>query len=295
MNRLSTEDRARIIQALTEGNSLRSTSRLTGTALNTVTRVLVAAGHAAADYQDVVMRDLPCKRLQLDEIWAFVYAKAKNVKHAKSAPPQAGDVWTWTAICQDTKLIPAWWVGARELPDAVAFTDDLAGRLANRVQVTTDGLRAYVTAVPSAFDGQVDYSQLVKVYGPPPGEQNERRYSPAICLGTKATTISGSPDLASASTSHAERSNLTMRMGMRRFTRLTNAFSKKLANHEASVALHFLHYNFARPHSTLKGATPAQVAGVSRYRWSYEDMAALLNDPQYADVFKAAKVGSKIA
>lgn len=257
---------------------------MTGAALNTVTRLLVAAGRASADYQDAVLRDLLCKRLQLDEIWAFCYAKARNVKHANKAPPEAGDVWTWTAICRDTKLVPSWLVGSRELDDAMAFAEDLGSRMAGRVQVTTDGLRAYLEAVPFGFKGKVDFSQLVKVYGPPKGEENERRYSPPICLGARATAIHGDPDMASASTSHVERQNLNMRMSIRRFTRLTNAFSKKLANHEASVALHFMHYNFVRVHGSI-GTTPAVAAGVSRYRWTCEDIAALLHDPQYADAF----------
>ncbi len=284
MNQLSTQDRGAVIRALCEGNSIRSTCRMTGAAKDTVTRLLVATGRAASDYQDAVLRDLPCKRIQADEVWGFVYAKARNVEHAKKPVEGAGDVWTWTALCQDTKLVPSWLLGKRDAPWAAAFIDDLASRLANRVQLTTDGHRAYLEAVDYSFGENIDYAMLVKLYGQErPGEA---RYSPAKYTGCKKERIKGNPDMASVSTSHVERQNLTMRMGMRRLTRLTNGFSKKIENMDAALALHFMYRNFAAPHGALKGATPAQAAGVSRYRWTAEDIASLLDDPQYADALK---------
>jgi len=286
MNRLSTRDRGQIVQALCEGSSIRSTCRMTGAAKDTVTRLLVALGHASADYQDAVLRDLPCRTLQADEIWGFVLAKDRTVANAKRPMPVgAGDAWTWVAIDRDSKIVPSWLVGKRTPEDAAVFMTDLASRMAGRVQITTDGLAMYLDAVPWGFGREVDFAQLVKVYGSPSKEE-QRRYSPASCLGTKRNVVMGDPDPAQISTSHVERQNLTMRMGMRRFTRLTNAFSKKFTNHEAAVALHFLHYNFARPHGSLRGATPAQAAGVSRYKWSAEEIAGLLDDPQYADALK---------
>ncbi len=286
MNRLTTHERAGIVQALVEGNSIRGTCRITGAAKWTVVRLLVAIGEAATDYQDAVLRDLPCKRLQADEIWSFVAAKERTVQRARHPLPiGAGDLWTWVAICRDTKIVPTWLVGKRDPGYAMAFMTDLARRMAGRVQITTDGLGMYLDAVPWGFGQDVDFAQLVKQYGSPSMEE-QRRYSPARCIGAKRAVVMGAPDPEEISTSHIERQNLTMRMGMRRFTRLTNAFSKKAANHRAAVALHFLHYNFARTHGSLKGATPAQAAGVSRYRWSVEEIAALLDDPQYADAFK---------
>lgn len=283
MNRLSTRDRGAVIQALCEGNSIRSTCRMTGTAKDTVTRLLVALGRASADYQDAVLRDLPCKRLQCDEVWGFVYAKARNVERAKKPVPAAGDVWTWTAICQDTKLVPSWLVGKRDASYAAAFIDDLASRLAGRVQLTTDGHQVYLAAVDMSFGETVDYAMLVKLYGQErPGEA---RYSPAKYTGCKKERIKGDPDMRAVSTSIVERQNLTARMSVRRLTRLTNAFSKKIENMEAAIALHYMHYNFARIHGSL-GTTPAVAAGVSRYRWSADEIAGLLDDPQYADALK---------
>lgn len=287
MNRLSTRDRGAVIQALCEGNSIRSTCRMTGAAKDTVTRLLVATGRAAADYQDAVLRDLPCKRIQCDEIWGFVWAKDRTVVNAKRPMPQgSGDAWTWVAIDRDSKLVPAWLVGKRTPTDAALFMTDLAHRMAGRVQITTDGLTMYLDAVPWGFGKRaVDFGQVVKSYSSPDTE-GQRRYSPARYLGAKRTVIMGEPDVRSISTSHVERQNLTMRMGMRRLTRLTNAFSKKLANLDAAVALHYMHYNFARPHKTLKARTPAQAADVSKYRWTAEEIAGLLDDPQYADALK---------
>ncbi len=286
MNRLSTQDRGAVIQALCEGNSIRSTCRMTGTAKDTVTRLLVATGRAAADYQDAVLRDLPCRTLQADEIWGFVAAKERTVASAKRPMPEgAGDAWTWVALCRDTKLVPSWLVGKRTQSDAAVFMSDLAERMANRVQITTDGFAVYLDAVPWAFKRNVDFAQLVKVYGSAEKE-DQRRYSPAVCLGSKRNIITGDPNRREISTSHVERQNLTMRMGMRRLTRLTNAFSKKLANLDAAVALHFMYRNFAAPHGSLRGSTPAQAAGVSRYRWTADDIAGLLDDPQYADALK---------
>lgn len=259
-----------------EGNSVRAASRMTGAAKGTVLSLAVRLGEACADYQDAVLRNLPCKRLQADEIWSFLYAKQRNVERAKSVPTGAGDVWTWTAICRDTKLVPAWLVGKRDPEHAMAFMTDLARRMAGRVQITTDGLAMYLDAVPWGFGENVDFAQLVKQYGSPSIEE-QRRYSPARCIGAKRAIVMGAPNPDEISTSHVERQNLTMRMSSRRFTRLTNAFSKKFTNHEAAVALHFLHYNFARPHSSLKGATPAQAVGVSRYRWSVDEIIGLLD------------------
>ena len=275
MNKLDVAKRAEVLRCLVEGNSIHSTARITGVARNTVTKLLVDAGRVCSEYQDRVLRNLPCKRLQLDEIWAFCYAKQKNVPTAKAAPEGAGDIWTWTAICADTKLIPSWYVGDRDVEAAKAFVADLAGRLAGRVQVTTDGLKLYVDAVEEAFGADVDYAMLVKRYGEAP--EAEKRYSPAVCTGCTRALVTGKPDLAHVSTSYAERQNLTMRMGMRRFARLTNAFSKKVENHEASVALHFMHYNFVRIHTTLR-VTPAMAAKVTDRLWEMEDIAAQVGE-----------------
>jgi IS1 family transposase len=274
MNRLTTSKRAEIIRCLVEGNSIRSTVRITGASKNTISKLLVDLGAACSAYQNEHLRNLPCRRIQVDEIWSFVHAKAKNVPTAKAAPEGAGDVWTWTAICADTKIVPAWMIGGRDGEYALAFMDDLRSRLANRVQLTSDGHKAYLNAVEDAFGDDVDYATLQKMYGSAPEAQ--KRYSPAQCIGTRREAITGNPDPKHVSTSYAERQNLTMRMAMRRFARLTNAFSKKLANHEAAVALHFMHYNFVRIHQTLR-VTPAMAAGVTDRLWSVEDIAALLD------------------
>jgi IS1 family transposase len=274
MNRLSLEDRAKVLTLLVEGNSLRATARIADISYNTVCKLFADAGRACGEFQDKALRDLPCKRLQLDEIWSFVYAKQKNVAAAKSAPDRAGDAWTWVAIDADTKLVPSWRIGDRSSETAFAFVSDLASRLRNRVQITTDGHRPYLEAIEGAFGGDVDYAMLIKVYGEAP-EKGPRRYSPAECTGVFGRRIEGRPDARHVSTSFIERQNLTMRMSIRRFTRLTNAFSKKLENHALSVALHYMHYNFCRIHKTLR-VTPAMAAGVTDRVWDMSDVAALV-------------------
>ena len=274
MNRLTTSKRAEVIRCLVEGNSIRSTVRITGAAKNTATNLSVDVGATCSAYQNEHLRNLTCQRIQVDEIWSFTYAKAKNVASAKAAPDGAGDTWTWTAIDAETKLVPSWLVGRRDGEYALAFIDDLRQRLTNRVQLTSDGHKAYLDAVEEAFGDDVDYAVLQKLYGTAPEAQ--KRYSPAKCIGVRSQEITGTPDPKHVSTSYVERQNLTMRMAMRRFTRLTNAFSKKLANHEAAVALHFMHYNFVRIHQTLR-VTPAMAAGVTDRLWSIEDIAALLD------------------
>ena len=276
MNKLDTKTRKLIIRCLVEGQSIRSTARTADVSKNTITKLMIAAGKACADYQDRVLHDLPCKRIQVDEIWSFVYAKEKNVARAKSAPPKAGDVWTWTAICADTKLVPSWRVGGRSGVTAIEFMDDLRPRLANRVQLTSDGHKAYLEAVEGAFGGDVDYAQLVKIYGE--ASDSEKRYSPAACIGARKRRVEGKPDPAHVSTSYVERNNLTMRMSIRRFTRLTNAFSKKIENHTHSVALHFMYYNFCRQHLSLDGISPAMAAGVTDRLWDIEDIVRLVDE-----------------
>ena len=277
MNRLSTGQRTAVVRCLVEGNSIRATVRLTGVAKNTVTKLLVDLGAACSEYQDRVLRDLSCRLLQADEIWSFCNAKARNVPEEHRGEFGWGDVWTWTAIDADTKLIPAWLVADRSSASAIALMDDLRGRLANRVQLTTDGHRAYLEAVEGAFGSNVDYAQIIKLYGNDP--EPDKRYSPAKCLGVEVHRISGNPRPADVSTSYVERQNLTMRMGMRRFTRLTNAFSRKVENLAAAVSLHFMYYNFARSHKTLANPypqTPAMAAGVSDHVWKNEEIVALL-------------------
>jgi len=277
MNRLSTDKRAAIIGCLVEGNSIRATVRITGAAKNTVTRLLVDLGAACAEYQDATLRDLPCRTIEADEIWSFAYAKQKNVPEQFRGTPGYGDVWTWVALCADTKLVPSWLVGERTIEDAMTFAHDLRGRLAQeRVQITTDGLRAYREAIGDAFRDGADFAQLHKVYGTDPRLRgSERRYSPPVCTSTQVTVVAGDPDPGEISTSYVERQNLTMRMGMRRFTRLTNGFSKKVENLAHAVSLHYMHYNFARVHQTLR-CTPAQAAGVGDRRWTLTDIAGLL-------------------
>jgi len=275
MNKLPLAKRAQILGLLVEGNSLRATSRLADCSINTVTKLLVDVGTACAAYQDKTLRNLTCKRVQCDEIWAFVYAKARNASPEMKAAGEAGDVWTWTAIDADTKLIASWMVGPRTLESAHAFIADLASRLANRVQLTTDGYKPYLNAVEGSFGGDIDYAMLVKLYGEPKGSAPERRYSAGECCGTIKGTVCGHPTEKHVSTSFVERQNLTMRMSMRRFTRLTNAFSKKVENHAHAVALHFMYYNFGRIHKTLR-VTPAMEAGVSDHLWSLEEISALV-------------------
>jgi IS1 family transposase len=283
VNRLSTEQRAKIVSCLCEGMSIRATVRVTGAAKNTITKLLVELGRACAEFQDAALVDLPCKRIECDEIWSFCYAKQKNVPDDHRDGFGYGDVWTWTALCADTKLVPTWLVGERGGVDAEVFMRDLASRLSNRVQLTTDGHRAYLDAVESAFGADIDYAMLHKIYDAPGGVDNERRYSPAVCTGIELRVVQGKPNLAKASTSYVERQNLSMRMGMRRFTRLTNGFSKKVENLAHAVSLHYMYYNFARPHSTLttrndgRKTTPAMAASVANHVWTCHDIAALLD------------------
>ncbi len=278
MNRTDTKTRKLILRCLVEGMSVRATARTAEVSKNTVSKLLIEAGKACAEYQAKAFQDLPCKRLQVDEIWSFVYAKQKNVPRAKAAPQDAGDVWTWTAICADTKLVPVWRVGDRSGDTAKELMLDLAPRLANRVQLTTDGNVAYLEAVEDAFGADVDYAMLVKLYGEEPGSKgHERKYSPSECRGTRKTVIEGRPNEKHVSTSYVERQNLTMRMSMRRFTRLTNAFSKKVENHALSVALHFMHYNFCRIHQSLR-VSPAMEAGVTDRLWDIEDIIKLIDE-----------------
>ena len=276
MNKLSLDRQAQVIKVLCEGNSIRSTARITDTAINTVVNLLKDVGAACAEYQDIRLRNLPCKTIQCDEIWSFCYAKQKNVPKDKEGRFGYGDVWTWTAIDADTKLILSWMVGLRDAGYAFRFMRDLQARLANRVQLTTDGHRVYLSAVEDVFGADIDYAMLVKLYGAEP--EDNRHYSMAKCIGAEPHIIQGNPDPTKISTSFAERQNLTMRMSIRRFTRLTNAFSKKLENHICALALYFMHYNFARPHKTLARPypmTPAMAAGVSNRTWSIEDMVNL--------------------
>lgn len=275
MNKLPIEKRVAIISALVEGNSLRSTSRMVGVSINTVTKLLIDVGSACSEYQSRVMRNLTCHRLQLDEIWCYCYAKAKNVPAEKQDEFGYGDVWTFVAIDADTKLVPHWLHGRRTVCDAKSFVEDLAGRLAHRVQVTTDGHRMYLEAMESGFGGAVDFAQLIKHYGNPgdPTTQ-ETRYSPGECCGTSTNVITGEPDEKHISTSFIERQNLTMRMRMRRFTRLTNGFSKKLENLCHAVSLHYMVYNFVTRHKTLR-MPPALKAHITDHVWSLEEIVRL--------------------
>ncbi len=276
MNQLTLEQRTRVAAALVEGNSLRAITRMTGVHRTTVMKLLADLGRACTIFQDKALRNLTCKRIHCDEIWAFVGAKAKNVSDEKKAQGW-GDVWTWTAIDAETKLIPCWFVGTRGTASALHFMHDLADRLAHRVQLTTDGHRPYLSAVADAFGTDIDYATLTKIYGE--GPKTEARYSPAQCMGTRKAVVTGTPEHTHVSTSFVERANLTMRMGMRRFTRLTNAFSKKVENHEHAIALHFMHCNFCRVHQTLR-CTPAMQAGIADHVWSLAEVIALLDAPQ---------------
>lgn len=273
MNRLSTSDRAQVIRCSVEGNSIRSTVRMTGVAKNTVAKLLIELGAACTVYMDGAMRNLPCKRIQVDEIWSFVYAKEKNVTMEIAQRQVAGSVWTWTAIDADTKLIPCWLIGKRDAGCATEFMQDLAGRLANRIQLTSDGLKVYVNAIFDAFGADIDYSILHKIYGRDMPDAS--RYSPATCIGCEKRPMIGDPDPAHISTSYVERANLSMRMSMRRFTRLTNGFSKKIENHAASIAIYFTWYNFGRVHQTLK-TTPAIKSGIASHVWTVDEMVNLL-------------------
>ncbi len=274
MNKLPLEKRVQILSMLCEGSSMRSISRVADVSINTVSKLLIDAGKACSAFHDETVRGVKAKRVQVDEIWSFTYAKQKNVAKAKAAPANAGDTWTWTAIDAENKLLISWLVGGRDGDYAMAFMDDLQSRLANRVQLTSDGHRAYLEAVEGAFGADVDYAQLVKLYGAP--AEGEKRYSPAECIGIKKTPIEGSPDPKHISTSYVERQNLTMRMQMRRYTRLTNAFSKKFENHMHMVALYTVWYNFVKMHKSLK-MTPALAAGVTDRLWSMEDIAEMVD------------------
>ena len=274
MNKLKREKQKQVVAALVEGNSIRATVRMTGVAKNTIVKLLADLGMACAEYQDRVFKNLPCKRIQCDEIWSFCHAKEKNVPKDKKGIFGYGDVWTFTSICADTKLVPAWHIGRRDLENATMFMKELASRLAHRVQLTTDGHKMYLEAVESAFGSEIDFSQLIKIYGTP--QESEKRYSPAQCIGTEKHKIMGNPNDKKISTSYVERQNLTMRMNMRRFTRLTNAFSKKIENLSHAVALHFMYYNFCRIHQSLR-ITPAMAAGVTDRLWEIEDILNLLN------------------
>lgn len=275
MNKLSIEKRVQIVSLLVEGNSLRATSRLVDVSLNTVTKLLVDIGTACQKYHDENVRNVKSKRIQCDEIWSFVYAKEKNLPEDMQGKFGLGSVWTWVAIDSDSKLAVSWLVGNRDSEYAKIFMEDVANRLSNRVQLTTDGLKAYLEAVEQNFGADIDFAQLVKMYGE--SLDNEHRYSPVDFTGTKKEVISGYPDQKRISTSHVERQNLTMRMSMRRFTRLTNGFSKKIENHAHAIALHFMYYNFVRIHKTLR-VTPAMEAGLTKKLWNIEDLVKLLEE-----------------
>src|SRR5438094_659659 len=277
MNKLPLAKRAQVLTLLCEGVSMRSIERIVGCSINTVDKLLREAGEAALAYHDKAVRGVKAQRVQCDEIWAFVHAKQKNAPTSKRAgDPTIGDCWTWTAIDADSKLLVSYQVGGRDAEYALMLMDDLRGRLANRVQLTTDGHRAYLQAVEEAFGADVDYGMLVKLYGQETGGQgHERKYSPSECIGARKDKITGNPDPRHVSTSYTERANLTMRMSMRRFTRLTNAFSKKLENHAHMVALYALSYNFVRIHKTLR-TSPAMAAGIETRLWSREDVVRLI-------------------
>ncbi|TRZ55325.1 MAG: IS1 family transposase [Rhodocyclaceae bacterium] len=272
MNRLSIKDRARILSVLCEGMGINAACRITGASKNTVLKLLAEVGEACALYQDRVMTGLKLKRLQVDEVWTFVGMKDRNVPEEHKGELGYGDVWTWTAICADTKLIPCWHVGSRTAEAANIFMQDLASRIDGRVQLTADGLNAYLTAVDDAFGTNVDFAQLIKIYGNKGQTKEEaRRYSPADCTGIEKRPICGNPVIKDVSTSYVERQNLTMRMHMRRFTRLTNAFSKKLENHMHAISLYFMFYNFCKIHKTLR-VTPCMEAGITDHVWDLEEV-----------------------
>lgn len=273
MNKLDNARRAQVVAALVEGCSIRATVRMTGVAKNTISKLLIELGAACSEYLNKSLVNLPCKRVQVDEIWSFVGCKQKNLTQAKAEAGIAGDVWTWVAMDADTKLICSWLVGKRDAGCATEFVQDLAGRLAGRVQLTSDGHKVYLNAVIDAFANEIDYAMLVKVYGD--NTEGQKRYSPADCLGCEKHAIIGSPDPKHISTSYIERQNLTMRMQMRRFTRLTNAFSKKIENHIAAIALHYMHYNFCRIHQTLR-VTPAMQAGLTDHVWTIQELVSLM-------------------
>jgi IS1 family transposase len=285
MNRLSREDRARILHLLCEGQSIRATVRLTGASKNTIAKLLVTAGQACMAYQDRVLVSLNCKRIEVDELWSFVGSKQKNVPATADRP--MGDVWTWVAICADSKLVPAWYIGDRDSEAAMSFMDNLAKRLAQRIQLTSDGHKPYLEAVEGAFGADIDYAMLVKIYGAVP-EGPQRRYSPAECLGTRKQVIEGKPDKSKVSTSYVERNNGIIRQHCKRYARLTQAFSKKIENHVYAFALHTMYHNFVK----ISGAhrmTPAMKAGVDKRLWEISDIVKVVEDWEAANEEASAK------
>lgn len=274
MNKLPTAKRTQIVKALVEGNSLRSITRMVGVSINTVTKLLVDLGTACEAFHDATVRNVPAQRVQCDEIWTFCYARKENLPEDRRGVFGYGDLWTWVGQDADSKLVLSWHVGRRDAQTAHPFMQDLASRLSTRVQLTTDGLHAYLEATDSAFGTEIDYARLIKVYGSDPNA--ERRYAPPVCIETKVQIITGDPAIEHISTSYIERQNLQMRMSMRRFTRLTNGHSKKVENHEHALALHYVHYNFARVQRTL-GGTPAMAAGLATRPWSVEEIVGLLD------------------
>jgi len=274
MNKLDTQTRVQIVKALVDGVGVNAACRIVGVAKNTVLKLLAELGEACAKYHDEHVRNVKATRIQCDEIWSFCHSKQKNVPVEHQGEFGFGDVWTWTALESESKLIVSYLVGLRDSGYATEFIRDVASRLVDRVQLTTDGHKAYLEGVEDAFGGDIDYAQLVKLYGAE--RAGEARYSPAVCIGTRTNTISGDPDPKHVSTSHVERQNLTMRMAMRRFTRLTNGFSKKIQNHMHAIALNFMHYNFCRIHQTLR-VTPAMAAGLTTKLWEIEDLVALID------------------
>ena len=288
MKQLTKQQRVAVIRCLVEGCSIRSTVRITGVSKNAIQKLTRDLGEAVLEFQNQAIRELPCRRLELDEVWCFCYAKDKNLPDHMKGMPGVGSMWTWTALCADTKLIVSWQLGARDAANANRFIGDIAERLANRVQLTTDGNRVYVDAVEAHLGGMVDYAMLIKQYGE--SDAAERTYSPAKCLGAKKRQIDGNPDMALVSTSYAERQNLNIRMGNRRYTRLTNAFSKKAEMLAYSIAITFMYHNFVRVHQTIK-TTPAMAAGIVKQRWTIEEMVDLLPILSYNTRPKKAGAG----
>jgi IS1 family transposase len=280
MNKLPLEKRVQILSMLCEGSSMRGIARVAGVSINTVVKLLIDAGNVCEDFHNARVREVHAKRVQCDEIWAFCYAKAKNAPAAMKASGDAGDVWTWTALDPDSKLIVSWMVGRRDNETGTDFMRDLASRLANRVQLTTDGHNIYRKAVPDAFGDKVDFGMLIKIYADTASKSPEKRYSPAVCVGAHKDRVIGKADVRHISTSHVERQNLTMRMSMRRFTRLTNAHSKKIENHCHALALYFVFYNFIRKNAALEGKTPAMVAGLAQAPMGWADLIRLIDESE---------------